>query len=303
MPSRQHEDLVAGITAAGMSTPETPPTADEMAASRSAESALAPSPPGDLALEEVDLGGVPALWVRPPDPRDDVVLVYLHGGGYIWMTPRTHLAAIGALARATGAACLAVDYRRAPEHLYPAAVDDLVAAYRWLLTKGQSADQIVLMGDSAGGGLVLGALVALRDAGVELPAGAVCFSPWTDLTVSGPSADSADDPVVSGNALRMMASLYLGPADATSPTASPLFADLAGLPPIQIHVGTRESLLDDSRRFAAAALAAGVDCELVEHAGVIHMWIVFDPDLPESVTAFEAAARFVDRVIAVAPSR
>jgi epsilon-lactone hydrolase len=296
MPSRRHEDLVAGIVAAGMSTPEIPPTADEMVASRAAESSLVPPPPVDLLLEEVDAGGVPALWVRPAEASDDVVLVYLHGGGYIWMTPRTHLPAIGGLVRATGAACLAVDYRRAPEHRFPAAVEDLVAAYRWLLATGVQPEQIVLTGDSAGAGLVLGGMVALRDAGVELPAGGVCFSPWTDLTVSGPSADSADDPVVSGNALRMMASLYLGAADPTSPTASPLYADLAGLPPIQIHVGTRESLLDDSRRFARRAIAAGVVCELVEHAGVIHMWIVFDPDLPESVAAFQGAACFIEGV-------
>ena len=297
MPSTQHEELVAGLVAVGMATPETAPTAEELAASRAGEASLAPAAPADLSLEDVDAGGVPALWVRPADPRDDVVLVYLHGGGYIWMTARTHLPSIGGLVRATGAACLAVDYRRAPEDPYPAAVDDAVAAYRWLLSTGVPARRIVLTGDSAGAGLAIAALVALRDAGVELPAGAVCFSPWTDLTVSGASADTADDPVVSGPALRMMASLYLGDADPTSPTASPLHADLAGLPPIQIHVGTRESLLDDSRRFTRRAVEAGVACELVEHDGVIHMWIVFDPTLPESVAAFDAAGSFVDGVL------
>jgi acetyl esterase/lipase len=136
-------------------------------------------------------------------------------------------------------------------------------------------------------------LVALRDQGIELPAAAVCFSPWTDLAVRGPSADSADDPVVSGDALRMMARAYLGGSDPTSALASPLYADLTGLPPLQIQVGSRESLLDDARRLAARGRQDGVDVTYIEHPGVIHMWIVFGPEIPESEAAFSLLGAFL----------
>ena len=140
---------------------------------------------------------------------------------------------------------------------------------------------------------MLAALVALRDQGLELPAAAVCFSPWTDLAVRGASADSADDPVVSGDALRMMAGAYLGGCDPASGLASPLYADLSGLPPLQIQVGSRESLLDDARRLAERAGKAGVDVTYVEHPDVIHMWIVFAPTIPESEAAFSLLASFM----------
>jgi epsilon-lactone hydrolase len=220
-------------------------------------------------------------------------VVYFHGGGYIWMTPHSHLRVLVAISRVTGARCVGVHYRRAPEHPFPAAVDDAVAAYRWLLDQGSAAGSIAFAGDSAGGGLLLAALVALRDQGIALPAAAVSFSPWTDLTVSGPSAALADDPVVSGNALRMMADAYLGGSDPTSALASPLYADLGGLPPLQIQVGSREALLDDARRFAERARQAGVDVTYVEHPGVIHMWIVFGPEIPESRVAFSLLASFL----------
>ncbi len=154
---------------------------------------------------------------------------------------------------------------------------------------------------------MLGALVELRDRGLPLPAAAVSVSPWTDLAVQGDSADTVDDPVVSGAALRSMASVYLAGADATSPTASPLYADLTGLPPLQIQVGTRESLLDDSRRFVDRARVAGIDVDYIEHPGVVHMWLVFDPELPESRRAYDLMGRFVtrhttlDHAVATAP--
>jgi monoterpene epsilon-lactone hydrolase len=137
-------------------------------------------------------------------------VVYFHGGGYLWMTSQTYLPVLVAVSRATGTRCIGVHYRRAPEHRFPAAVDDAVTAYRWLLEQGNDPSRVAFVGDSAGGGLLLAGLIALRHQGVALPAAAVCFSPWTDLTVSGPSADSTDDPVVSGVALRMMATAYLG---------------------------------------------------------------------------------------------
>ena len=218
--------------------------------------------------------------------------MFVHGGGYIWMTARTHLLVVAALA-ASGCRCVSVDYRRAPEHPYPAPVEDLLAVYHNLLDQGVPASQIVFAGDSAGGGLVVAGLVALRDAGATLPAAAVSISPWTDLAVTGPSADTADDPIVSGNALRMMAALYLDGADPRSPTASPLYAALDGLPPLLVQVGTRESLLDDARRLVDRARDAGGDVTLHEYEDVVHMWVVMGPEIPESVAAFAEAGAFV----------
>jgi acetyl esterase/lipase len=250
-------------------------------------------PVDGFVLSSTEADGVPLLSVTPEDRPSVSTVVYFHGGGYLWMTPQTHLPVMVAVSRVTGARCVGVHYRRAPEHPFPAAVEDAVTAYRWLLDEGNAPDTVAFVGDSAGAGLVLAALVALRDQGIELPAAAVCFSPWTDLAVRGPSADSADDPVVSGDALRMMARAYLGGSDPTSALASPLYADLTGLPPLQIQVGSRESLLDDARRLAARGRQDGVDVTYIEHPGVIHMWIVFGPEIPESEAAFSLLGAFL----------
>jgi epsilon-lactone hydrolase len=260
---------------------------------RRAEGSGPLTPVEGFALSVTEANGVPLLVVTPEDHVPESTVVYFHGGGYLWMTPQTHLPVLVAISRATGAQCVGVHYRRGPEHPFPAALDDAVMAYRWLLEQGRAAKSIAFAGDSAGGGLLLATLVALRDEGVELPAAAVSFSPWTDLTVSGPSAESADDPVVSADALRMMAKAYLGGSDPTSALASPLYADLAGLPPLQIQVGSRECLLSDARRFVDRARQHGVDVTYVEHPDVIHMWIVFAPTIPESEAAFFLLASFM----------
>jgi len=293
VPSTAHEELVAQIIATGQRTPETAPTPEVMAAARASEQQTNPPAPDDLRVEDATVGGVPCIVVSPSTGEPRGTIVFVHGGGYIWMTARTHLLVAAALVRASGCRCVSVDYRRAPEHPYPAPVDDLVAVYRSLLDDGVPADSITFAGDSAGGGLVVGGLVALRDAATALPAAAVSVSPWTDLTVTGASADTADDPIVSGAALRMMASTYLDGADPTSPTASPLYADLTGLPPLLVQVGTREALLDDARRLVERADRAGVDVTLHEFIDVVHMWVVFGPDLPESLEAYREAGAFI----------
>jgi len=293
VPSTAHEELVAQIIATGQRTPETAPTPEVMAAARASEQQTNPPAPDDLRVEDATVGGVPCIVVSPSTGEPRGTIVFVHGGGYIWMTARTHLPVAAGLVRASGCRCVSVDYRRAPEHPYPAPVDDLVAVYRSLLDDGVPADSITFAGDSAGGGLVVSGLVALRDAATALPAAAVSVSPWTDLTVTGASADTADDPIVSGAALRMMASTYLDGADPTSPTASPLYADLTGLPPLLVQVGTREALLDDARRLVERADRDGVDVTLHEFIDVVHMWVVFGPDLPESLEAYREAGAFI----------
>lgn len=292
MPSIEHEEMVARIVASGMRTPEEADPA-LIAATRDLELA-APRPDiPDVRVADVDHGGVPCLEVTPIAGDWIGTVVYVHGGGYLWMRAATHLAVAAALVRATGCRCVSVDYRRAPEHPFPAPVEDLVSVYRSLLDAGTAPGTIAFAGDSAGGGLVIAGLVALRDAAVPLPAAGVSISPWSDLEVTGWSADTVDDPVVSGNALRMMAGIYLAGADPRSPTASPLHADLTGLPPLLVQVGTREALLDDARRVTARARAAGVDVTLTEYEDVIHMWVVSGPDIPESLAAYREAGDFV----------
>jgi monoterpene epsilon-lactone hydrolase len=293
MPSAEHEAMVARIVASGMRTPE---EADPslITAMRDME-LVAPRPEiPDMDVADVTYGGVPCLEVTPVgDGATSGTVVYVHGGGYIWMRAATHIAVAAAFVRATGCRCISADYRRAPEHAFPAPVEDLVAVYRALLDAGEPPGTIAFAGDSAGGGLVIAGLVALRDARLPLPAAGVSISPWSDLAVTGESADTVDDPIVSGNALRMMAGIYLAGADPRSPIASPLYADLAGLPPLLVQVGTRESLLDDARRVAAHAGAAGVDVTLTEYEDVIHMWVVSGPDIPESLAAYREAGEFV----------
>jgi acetyl esterase/lipase len=292
-PSPEHEAMVEQIVATGQRTPEQPPDPALLAQMRDAQRAIVvPAPPGVDVTDET-IGGVPCVVVTPSDRNAVGTIVYVHGGGYIWMSARSHLLVAAALVEASGCRCVSVDYRLTPEHPFPAPVEDLTAVHRALLADGESAGRIAFAGDSAGGGLVLAGLVALRDAGDALPAAGVSISPWTDLAITGASADTADDPIVSGAGLRMMATLYLDGADPRSPTASPLYADLRDLPPLLVQVGTRESLLDDARRVVKRAGDAGVDVTLHEFDGVVHMWVVMGPELPETHEALREAGAFI----------
>jgi acetyl esterase/lipase len=293
VPSVEHDAMVEQIITTGQRTPEQPPTAELLTAMREAELVDPEPAPSDVTIENEIIGGVPCVVVTPRDGEPVGTIVFVHGGGYIWMRARTHLAVAVALVRASGCRCINVDYRRAPEHPYPAPVEDLLAVYGALLDGGEASTQVAFAGDSAGGGLVIAGLVACRDAGLPLAAAGVSVSPWTDLAVTGASADTADDPIVSGAALRMMADVYLAGADPRSPTASPLYADLHGLPPLLVQVGTRESLLDDARRIAVRAREHGVDVTLHEFEDVVHMWVVIGPDIPESQEAFAEAGAFI----------
>ncbi len=242
--------------------------------------------PEDVRYEQVGAGDVAAEWAVAPNARDDRVILYFHGGGYVIGSVRTHRQLVGDLSRAAEAKVLSLDYRLAPEHPHPAAVDDACTAYRHLL-ESFAPSGIAIAGDSAGGGLTGAALLALRDAGAPLPAAGVMISPWLDLTLSGDSMDSRaeQDPMVQRDGLQKMADAYVATADPKHPTISPLFADLTGLPPLLLQVGSAETLLDDSTRFAERGRASGVDVELEVWDDMVHVWHAFSLILPEAKQA------------------
>ena len=251
--------------------------------------------PADVKVETVMAPQRPAEWLSPPGARADAVLLYLHGGGYVIGSPRSHRHLAAALARAAGTRALLLDYRLAPEHPFPAALDDAVAAYGWLLADGIAPGRVVIAGDSAGGGLTVATLLALRDRRLPRPAAGVCISPWVDLTNSAASyrSKAGVDPIVTLEAIAQLAQAYLGRTDAKLPLVSPLYADLRGLPPLLIHVGSDEVLLDDARGLAARAGEAGVDVALHEWPAMIHVWHWFQPMLDEADQAIAEIGGFV----------
>ena len=238
-------------------------------------------------------------WIEPvaaDHPARTRCILYLHGGAYIAMSPRTHRSVTSRLAASADARLFALDYRLAPEHPFPAALEDALAAWHALSARIPPGS-IAVAGDSAGGGLALALLIALRDAGERLPAAAVLFSPWTDLAATGSSLNDNDaaDPLFFGSWVAPMARHYLAGTSATNPLVSPVYADLAGLPPLLIQVGDCEVLLDDSRRVAENARRSSVDVTLEVWPRVPHGWQVFAPILPEGRAALTTAGVFVRR--------
>ena len=248
----------------------------------------------DVKIEKVSAGGVPAEWIVAPGAADDRVLLYFHAGGYAVGSLNTHRELISRFSRASSARALGLDYRLAPEHQFPAAVDDATAAYRWLLSSGVQPSKIVISGDSAGGGLTMATLVALRDAGDPMPAAAVPISPWVDLEITGESlVTRADvDPVAGREGLEYMRNLYIGDRDPRTPLVSPLYADLSGLPPLLIHVGDWEVLLNDATRLTDSARAAGVDVTLKVWEEMVHDWQQF-PFMPEGNQSVGEIGQFI----------
>lgn len=259
--------------------------------------------PADVVVERADANGVRAEWVRAAGARPDSVVLYLHGGGYIVGSPLSHRHLVAELGRAAEAAALSLDYRLAPEYPFPAAVEDAVTAYAWLLDQGISPNRIVIAGDSAGGGLTVATMLLLRDRGIALPAGGVCISPWADLTISAESYKTkADvDPMLNKDQLMMMAAAYLAGADPRSPLASPIFADLKGLSPLLIQVGTDEIILDDSLVLAERAKEAGVACTLEVSEEMIHVWHFFYPLVRQGREAIARIGEFVRKEFQIKP--
>ena len=239
-------------------------------------------------------GGVPAEWIANEGAAADRAVLYLHGGGYVAGSIDSHRNLTGHLAKAMGCKVLALNYRLAPEHPHPAPVEDAVSAYRWLLDEGFTPEHLMIAGDSAGGGLTLATLIALRDASVPLPATATPISPWVDMEGLGESMTTraAVDPMIDKAMLGQITALFLGDSDPRDPLAAPLHADLAGLPPLLIHVGDSEVLLDDSTRFAAKAQAAGVDVTLEVWPEMVHVWHASAGFVPEADAAIARIAEY-----------
>lgn len=256
--------------------------------------------PEDIAREDVTVGGVSAERLTPTGARDDAALLYLHGGGYGIGSPRSHRHLAGDIAKRAGIVALVPDYRLAPEHPFPAAVDDSLAVYRETL-KAFAPANIVVAGDSAGGGLAIALLLAARDASLPMPAAGVCISPWTDMTSSGASyAEKASaDPLVTMAGLSRYRDAYLRDSDRRAALVSPAHADLGGLPPLLVQVGGDEILLDDARLLADKARAGKVDTRLEVWPGMIHVWHWYWPMLDEGERANAAIATFIrDRIAA-----
>ncbi|HEY1362744.1 MAG TPA: alpha/beta hydrolase [Xanthobacteraceae bacterium] len=253
-----------------------------------------PKPPRGTRVSRVD-GGVGGVAVATPQSRADRHVLYLHGGAYCFGKPSHYRDFIWRIAAATGARVLCVDYRLAPEHPFPAALDDAVAAYRGLLAAGAAPSRIAIMGDSAGGGLTLATLLRLRDEGVGLPAAAVALSPWTDLALTGESyvGNAASDPMPAVRHVPGWARHYVAGADPRHPYASPLYGDPAGLPPTLIQVGSDEILRDDAVRMAERMRAAGCSVELEIWPRMPHVWQLFARIVPEGRWAVERIGAFV----------
>ncbi|OPL12543.1 MAG: hypothetical protein AVO39_11610 [delta proteobacterium MLS_D] len=255
--------------------------------------AAMPPPEGTL-IEAVEADGIPAEWVSFDGAAKNRVIYYLHGGGYVMGSPATHRRMVALIGRAAGAAVLSLDYRLAPEHPYPAAVEDATAGYRWLLRQDIHPGGIAIAGDSAGGGLAAATLVSLRDAGDPLPACGVFISPWADMTCSSETYDTEreTDPFVVQNVIKEMADCYLNGANPKTPLASPVFADLAELPPLLIQVGSEEVLLGDALALEGRARAAGVDCTLEVWPDMIHVWHFFSEMLLDARKAINRVGEF-----------
>ena len=258
-----------------------------------------PDPPAGTEVTRVDAGGVKAVQVATRESRGDHHILYLHGGAYSYGSPSHYRDFIWRIAAATSARVLCIDYRLAPEHPFPAALDDALSAYRWLLAEGAAPQRMAVMGDSAGGGLVFAMLLRLRDEGCPLPAAAVALSPWTDLALTGASlaTNAAADPMLKAEQAPSFARHYLAGADPRHPYASPLYGDPSGLPPTLIQVGSDEILRDDAVRMADKLRGAGCRVEIEIWPRMPHVWQLFARVVPEARQAVERIGAFVRREI------
>jgi monoterpene epsilon-lactone hydrolase len=258
---------------------------------------------GDIRKTGIAVGGVDAIEVSVDGIRSASVILYFHGGVYVFGSASSSVPLVADLARRTGARVVSVDYRLAPESPYPAAVDDARSAYEGLLSQGADPGDIAIAGESAGGGLAVAALLALRDAGVPMPSSAFVMSPWADLTLSGGTITGKQevDPILTGEGLRRRAGDYVAAASPRDPYISPIFGDLSGLPPLLLQVGSHEVLLSDAIRLAGRAAEADVAITLEVVPGVPHVFQAYAAMLDEGQTALSQAAEFLRAHFAVTP--
>lgn len=252
--------------------------------------------------ETIDIDGVSSEMVTAEGANEDRVLLYLHGGAYTFGSPRTHADLSSGLSHFAKMKVLIVDYRLAPENPYPAALDDSSSAYNWLLKQGYKPENIIIGGDSAGGGLTLATLLKLRDQGQPLPAAGLCLSPWVDMCCDADSYSILDkqDPLLSSHWLQEMAKLYIRDEDPQNPYISPIYGDFKGLPPIMIQVGSDEVLLDDSKKLQQRLSEDGVEVGLNVYQDMWHVWQMLAPIVPEGKEALIEISEFVNAKIAAA---
>lgn len=257
--------------------------------------------PNDVQLQKIEINGIQAVWIRPTRANQDQVAIHLHGGGYVTGSIESHLMMCIPMAQTLKMAILLPEYRLAPEYPFPAALDDALSVYKWLLSQGFQPANIFISGDSAGGGLSLATVLALRNAGLPLPAGIVCISPWTDLTLKGKShiTNAKSETLLRTDILREWAHAYASPDNFENPLVSPLYADFHGFPPIFIQVGSNEILLDDATMLARKAQADGVFVDLKVWDSVWHAWPVLGNLIPESKQAFEQISQFVQMLVSM----
>lgn len=254
--------------------------------------------PETIQVETVEADGIQAEWLTPHNANPAHVILFFHGGGYVTGSIADHRMMCGLLAEAANTKVLVPEYRLAPEHPFPAAVDDALKVYHWLLKQGFSSEKIILAGDSAGGGLSLAAALALKEKGESLPAAILCLSPWADLTLKGDShtTRAKAEVILKTETLREWSLCYTDEANLSNPLVSPVFGDFRGFPPIFIQVGSDEVLLNDALMVTEKARSAGVDVTLKVWDGMWHVWQALGNLLPENKKTFEEIARFVKSI-------
>jgi acetyl esterase/lipase len=256
----------------------------------------------EIEIKSTMLDKIPADWVIPSDPIEDHVILYLHGGGWVIGSPLSHRGLNAIIAKATGIKILSIDYRLAPEHPFPAPLEDCVNAYKWLLSNGFKSDHIIIAGDSAGGNLTLSTLLKLRDQGIDLPAGAICLSPATDFTLADDSyfENAETDPILADIGVFWWMVVYLAGEDPRNPYISPLFADLKGLPPILVQASTCEMLYSDATRFVEKAKKAGTNAILQSWDDMTHVFQGLSDELiPEAKDSINKIADFTNQLFKI----
>jgi len=256
-------------------------------------------PPQGVAIEQISMGPVAGTIVTPDKVKNNRVMLYLHGGGYFSGSPDGYHGIAGQYAKRLQAKVFMPDYRLAPEHPYPTPINDAFESYQWLLQQGYDASSIVFSGDSAGGAMVVTLMVAAREAGLPLPAGGVAISPWANLEHTGASMSNRNgtDPIVTKEALDLIAQAFLNGTPANNPQVSPVFADVSGLPPILIQIGEREVMLSDAIRLASHLAESKVKTSLEVWPDMFHVWPIFAEILPEGEQALSNAAHFLEDVL------